>query len=150
MPGDFTNRFDREVLRSQMAELQAKEKEGEKARREEEAVDRRLAEIGAILEKRAAFIRERFPGAAPEPIEGAGFRFAFGPRAKREKGATFSIRARANDSRLAILVESDFEIPDAGVRERDYVSVPVREADIERARKFVEAKLLDFARAYVA
>ncbi len=148
-PGDFTSRFDREIIRSQMAEAAAKESAADKERREAERVESQLAEIGKILDRRAAFLRERFPNASPEECAGVGFKLRFLPKAGRPAGATFWLRARVNESRLAILVESNFEIPDAGAKEYDYVTLPVQRPEIERARSFIEAKLLDFARVYV-
>lgn len=149
MPGDFTNRFDREILRSKMAELDQLKNEQAKEQKELDQIERDLLEIGKIIERRAAFLGERFTNARREEIGGVGFKFLFAPAEGKAQQAVFSLRARANDSRLAIVVESNFEIPDAGAKEYDYISISTRKMDIDRAKAFIEAKLLDFARAYV-
>jgi hypothetical protein len=150
MPGDFTNRFDKEILRSKMAELDEAKSKFEKEKQELEKIERDLGEIGQILDRRAGFLRERFANSKREELGGVGFRFSFAPTADRPRSAIFSLRARANESRLAILIESNFEIPEAGSKEYDYITIAVAKMDFDRAKQFVEAKLLDFARAYTA
>jgi hypothetical protein len=147
MPGDFTNRFDREILRSKMAELEEEKNRSAKEQKELDKIEQVLLEIGRLLDRRASFLSERFGNSAREEIGGVGFKFRFDPSGDRRRAA-FSMRARVNDSRLAILLESNFEIPDQSVKQYDYMSLPVQRVDLERARRFVEAKLLDFARAY--
>lgn len=150
MPGDFTNRFDREILRSKMAEIDEAKNRGAKEQEELDKIERDLGEIGALLDRRAGFISERFSNGVRENIGGIGFRFGFKATPERPRPAVFSLRARANESRLAILIESNFEIPESGTKEYDYITIAVAKMDLERAKQFVEAKLLDFARAYTA
>jgi hypothetical protein len=148
MPGDFTNRFDKEILRSKMAEIEDAKNRFAEEKKELEKIERDLAEIGRLLDRRAGFLRERFSNSAQQEIGGIGFKFTFQPTADRQRSAVFSIRARANDSRLAILIESNFEVPEIAAKEYDYVTIPVKKMDLDRAKQFIEAKLLDFARIY--
>lgn len=157
-PGEFTTKFDREILRSKAAENDAARLEVEKERAEQERVGEFLRAIQAVVEKRAQFIVERFPGARRGDLGGVGWRFEFaggggggGDRAARAASpiAAFQVRARLNDTRLAIVVESEIEIPARSVREKDYISIPLTSFDLERAKTFIETKLFDFARHYV-
>ena len=148
MPGDFTTRFDKEILRSKMAELDEVKKKAAKEEEELQEIERSLNEVSQILEKRSGFLRERFPNSVTEEVGGAGFKLVFAPSGANARAATFSLRARVNESRLAILVESNCEIPDLGVKEYDYVGIPLKNWKIERGKQFIESKLLDFARNY--
>ncbi len=151
-PGEFTTKFDREILRSKAAEGEAARLEAEKEHAEHERIGEHLRAIQDIVEKRARFIVERFPGARRGDLGGVGWRFEFagGGEAAGAPIAAFQVRARLNDTRLAILVESEIEIPSRSVREKDYISIPLTTFDLERARNFIETKLFDFARHYVA
>ena len=50
---------------------------------------------------------------------------------------------------MAILVESRFQVPSLNKVQYDYVTLPTSRPDVERARRFIESKLFDFAREYV-
>ena len=145
--GDFTARFDREILQSQFAEIEAK-MAAEKEQAEVDRIDLMLAEIAKILVKRAKFVEERFPNAQPLGSEVAGFRFAFEQTGDRVE-ARFLIQASVNESRLAIRVCSRYEVPSRQKDQRDYVTLPTTQPNIDRARRFIESKLFDFARSYV-
>lgn len=147
--GEFTTRFDAEILRSKFAEMEAERQKQAKEKAEVDKVDRMLEEIGAILEKRAHFVEERFPNATRQPLEGTGFCFTFAETPDR-KQATFSLTAHIKESRLAIAVESRFEVPAIRKKQYDYVNTPTTQPDVERARRFIESKLFEFARDYVA
>lgn len=150
--GDFTTRFDAEILKSKMAEMEAAKAKEAKAKAEVDRVDRLLAEVAEILEHRAKFIVERFPNATPvanEDSSQVGFAFAFSETTDR-KAATFSLQAKIKESRLAIIVESRMKVPCVQRVLYDYVTMPTNQPDVERARRFIEGKLFDFARDYVA
>jgi hypothetical protein len=148
--GEFTSKFDREILHDRMAEEEA---EAARSRREQAEIDRvaqMLKDIGDVLQDRARFIRDRFDNAAESVPEGAvGFHFDFAATDERRE-AKLWIRARLNDSQLAIRLESWFEVPTLQRKQSDYVNIPTTtEPNLERTRRFVESKLFDFARAYV-
>jgi len=150
--GEFTTRFDAEILKSKMAELEAEKAKKAKAEAEVSRVDQMLEEVGKLLDHRAKFIIERFPNAKlVDPGEGApvGFVFSFTETADR-KAATFSVQARIKESRLAIIVESRLRVPSIQKVQYDYVTLPTNQPDTGRARRFIEGKLFDFARDYVS
>ncbi len=148
MPGEFTSRFDKEILKSHLAEQHKKALDAQKEQAEQDRIDLDVKEIGKILDRRVAWVKERFPNAAPEKVDYTGFRFKFAQTAER-KAAVLFMRARTNDSRMAILVESQYEIPGANVKEYDYVSLTTQKVDMDKAKRFIESKLFDFAREYV-
>ena len=148
MPGEFTSRFDKEILKSALAGEQKKKLEQEKEKAEQDRIDSDVKEIGKLLEKRAGFIKERFPNAVEEKVDFQGFRFSFAPSGDK-KQAVFFMRVRTNDSRMAILVESQYEMPGSAKKiEYDYITLPTQKVDMDKARRFIETKLLDFFRLY--
>jgi hypothetical protein len=148
MPGEFTSRFDKEILKSALAEQNKKALEQAKEKAEQDRIDNDVKEIGKLLEKRAGFIKERFANGAEEKVDYNGFRFAF-QKSGDKKEAVFFMRVRLNDSRMAILVESQWEFPGAAKKiEYDYITLPTQKVDMDKARRFVETKLLDFFRLY--
>ena len=148
MPGEFTTRFDKEILKSHLAEQQKKALEAQKEQSEQSRVENEVKEIGKILERRAPFLRERFPNAQQETVDYTGFKLNFAQTGER-KSASFFLRTRLNDSKMAILVESQYEIPSRNIKEYDYISLATVKVDMDKAKRFIEAKLLDFARIYV-
>jgi hypothetical protein len=149
MPGDFTSKFDKEILKSAMAEQQKKALDAAKEKAEQDRIDQDVLEVGKILQRRAGFIKDRFPNAVEEKVEFTGFRFQFQATADK-KAAVFFMRARTNESRMAVLVESQWELPNAAKKiEYDYITLPVQKVDMDKAKRFIETKLLDFARLYV-
>ena len=148
MPGEFTSRFDKEVLKSHLAEQNKKALEQAKEKVEQDRIDTDVKEIGKVAERRVPWMRERFPNAKQKTVDHAGFRFKFAQTPER-KAATFLLRVRPNESRMAIMVESNYEIPASKVKEYDYISLPTLKVDMDKAKRFIEAKLLDFAKIYV-
>jgi hypothetical protein len=148
MPGEFTTRFDKEILKSHLAEQQKKALEAQKEQAEQNRVENDVKEIGKILERRAPFLKERFPNAQQETVDHTGFKLSFTQTGDR-KSASFFLRTRLNDSKMAILVESQYEIPSRNIKEYDYISLATLKVDMDKAKRFIEAKLLDFARIYV-
>lgn len=149
MVGEFTGRFDREILNSELAAMAEEARKRDAERQKADALAADIEKISGVLEQRAQFVMERFPNAERKQGPEAGFVLAFGKHeALRE--ALFIMRARTNESQLAILVESRYEIDgDASGAHYDYVSLPVDHVDHDRAKRFIENMLLDFARTYV-
>ena len=139
MVGEFTSKFDREILNDRMAEKEAETARSQKEQAEVDRVAQMLDEIGNVLQDRARFIRDRFDNAAESVPEGAvGFHFDFTATDDRRE-AKLWIRARLNDSQLAIRLESRFEVPTLQRKQSVYVNVPTTiEPNLERARRFVE------------
>ena len=147
MSGDFTNRFDREILKSEMAKINTEKLKEAEEKKEAERIDVFLEDIDKLLARRAAFVTERFKNSTAVDLPGAGFQYSFKADGKL-KAADFSITARINDSRMAVHVESFYEIPDVKAKEKDYITIPLQKLDLDRAKRFIESKLLDFARLY--
>lgn len=148
MPGEFTSRFDKEILKSALAEQNKKALEQAKEKAEQDRIDLDVKEIAKIAERRVPWIKERFPNAEEEKVDHLGFRFRFNQTPER-KAASLLIRVRTNDSRMAIMVESQYEVPVNKVKEYDYISLPTQKVDMDKAKRFIETKLLDFAKVYV-
>jgi hypothetical protein len=148
MPGEFTSRFDKEILKSHLAEENKKKLEAAKEQAEQDRIDADVKKIGEISDRRVPWIRERFPNAEQEKVDHAGFRFRFNQTPER-KAASFLLRVRTNESRMAIMVESQYEVPASKVKEYDYISLPTQKVDFDKAKRFIEAKIFDFAKIYV-
>lgn len=148
MPGEFTSRFDKEILKSHLAEQNKKALEKQKELAEQDRIDTDVKEIGKVLDRRSGFLKERFPNAVQDKVDYIGFKLSFTQTAEK-KAASFFLRTRTNDSRMAILVESQYEIPSRNLKEYDYISLPTQKVDMDKAKRFIETKLLDFARIYV-
>ena len=148
MPGEFTSRFDKEILKSALAEQNKKALDQQKEKAEQDRIDLDVKEIAKIAERRVPWIKERFPNAEEEKVDHQGFRFKFNQTPER-KAATFLLRVRTNESRMAIMVESQYEVPSNKVKEYDYISLPTLKVDMDKAKRFIESKLLDFAKIYV-
>ena len=150
MPGEFTSRFDKEILKSTLAEQNKKALDKAKEQADQDKIDADVREIGKLLDRRSGFLKERFPNSVPEKIDHLGFKLSFTQTGdKKSPAGSFFLRTRANESRMAILVESQYEIPSKGVKEYDYISLPTLKVDMDKAKRFIESKLLDFARVYV-
>jgi hypothetical protein len=148
MVGEFTGRFDREVLKEKLGEDDPELARLQRLEKEQQDLARGLEDLGAILAKRERFMLERFANASAEELSGHGFQLRFEGTDDRRR-ASFLMRARPNDSKLAIVVESRHEIEGEPNPSFDYVTLPVSQVDLDRARRFVEAKLMEFAKAYV-
>ncbi|GIW71618.1 MAG: hypothetical protein KatS3mg102_1160 [Planctomycetota bacterium] len=150
MVGEFTGKFDREILKSHLVDPAQQQREREQ--REQQRLEQELHQIGKIIDHRRKFLLERFANALadeetpPPGVPGMALRFE--PDGVLRK-AKFVLRARPNDSRLAIVIEARYEIAGLQHPSYDYITLPVTQVDLERARRFIEAKLIDFARAYV-
>ena len=58
------------------------------------------------------------------------------------------IRTKLSDSQQAIVIESFMQLEGAFARRYDYVSFPKESVNLDRSRRFVESKLLEFAGPY--
>lgn len=149
--GEFTRKFDREVLRDQTAEAE----EREVARRREAAADTaleaELQKVLAVLDYRAGWLKERFPALRePGGLTFRGRRFEFPPRGAGPGPPVgwIEFRVRLSDSQQAIVVESDMQLQGAFGRRHDYVTFPKEKVNVDRVRRFVESKLFEFAGPY--
>ena len=83
-------------------------------------------------------------------LEGSGRRFEFGP-SPEEKGRTIGwleFRVRLTDSQQAILLQSYMELDGQFSKRYDYVTFPKEKVSIDKAKRFVESKILEFAGTY--
>jgi hypothetical protein len=145
--GEFTRKFDREILGD------------ETAAREEELHRQRLAEAGDkaleaefhrimnVLEYRAQWLRERFPSCVePKQLSFRGRRFEF--IQQNEVVGWLEFHTRLTDSQQGIMVQSFMELRDQFPKRCDYVSFPKEKVNLDRVKRFVESKLLEFAGPY--
>jgi len=148
--GKFTRKFDREVLNDKDA---AHEEASARASAESSALEAELGKIVEILDRRRGWLRERFPDMIEETPAGGsrGLRFVFrgGPHGRE---GFLELRCRLNESALAIVLESRWEIRDGAGGGRaprnDYVTFPRSCVDGDRAQKFIDGRIMEFAKTY--
>ena len=149
MRGEFTRKFDREVMKDKLAELEelrAKKKKEEDAEAKLEANFQKCLDA---VEARRDFLYKRFPNISePEKIDFRGRHFLFGASENLPPG-TLQFSVRFNESRLGIIFECLMEIPGKLEKHKDYVTFPSDNVNDTKAKNFVQGKILEFCKAYV-
>lgn len=144
--GEFTRKFDRDILGDETA---ARAEEVHRHRLME-AQDRQLESeflrIMSVLEYRAQWLRGRFPGCVEPQVGFRGRRFEFHKDGKQVGWIEF--HTRLTDSQQGILVQSFMELEGQFGKRCDYVSFPKDKVNLDRVKRFVESKLLEFAGPY--
>ncbi len=145
--GEFTRKFDRDILGDETAadeELKARQLASLK---EDGAVESEFAKILSVLEYRAKWLTERFEGCTEvTSVDFRGRRFEF--KSKGKNVGWIEFRAKLTDSEMGITVESNMELEGQFPRRHDYVTFPKEQVPLERAKKFIESKLMEFAGPY--
>ncbi|MEZ6189005.1 MAG: hypothetical protein R3F62_28905 [Planctomycetota bacterium] len=149
--GEFTRKFDREILGDDSAAAEERAHLAKLQEAEQAALELEFTKLLQVLEYRAAWLRERFPGMREPKLESArGRRFEFGP-SPMDKGRTvgwLEFRTRLTDSQQAVLLESLMELEGQFSKRHDYVTFPKEKVSIDKAKRFVESKILEFAGTY--
>ena len=144
--GEFTRKFDREILGDETAEAEEREAQRQALMAEDRALEEEFEKILAVLDYRAKWIKARFPEAKDMDVDFRGRRFEFSSGG-RKRGA-IQFQTRLTDSQQGITVESTMELEGAFPRRHDYVNFPKERVQIDRVKRFVEAKLMQFAGAW--
>ena len=110
--------------------------------------ERALAEVREVFEHRAGFIQERFPNADRDEGSGDALAFSF-KEVEGRRAAHLRLAVTVKESKVALLLECQYRVGSDQRGTRDYVTLPVTVSATERARRFVEGKLCDFARDYL-
>jgi hypothetical protein len=146
--GEFTRKFDREILQDQSAEQEERAAQKRRAEAEDSALEAEFLKVMNILEYRASWLRERFPGLRePGGLDFRGRRFEFADKGGGQIG-WIEFRTRLSDSHQAIVIESFMQLEGVFSRRYDYVSFPKEQVPVDRARRFIESKLFEFAGPY--
>lgn len=149
--GEFTRKFDREVMKDDTAAFEELEAQRQKQRSEEQGVESEFAKLSSILEYRAQWLNGRFVGVKDSKEAGGARnrRFEFPVRDKVGPG-WIEFRAHLTDTGLGITLECFMELEGKFKKKYDYINFPKTSVDAERAKKFVENKIFEFALDYQA
>ncbi len=148
--GEFTRKFDRDILRDETAADEEREVQRLREQAEDKALEAEFEKILSVLEYRSSWLRDRFPRcrevAAGPAVRGRRFEFT---DAAGNLVGWIEFRTRLTDSELGIALESYMELSGRWDRPRhDYVNFPKEQVNLDRTKRFVEAKLLEFAAPY--
>jgi hypothetical protein len=145
--GEFTRKFDRDILGDETAAA-AEETARELALvKEDEAVDAEFNKILSVLEYRATWLTERFEGCSEATsVDFRGRRFEFKDKGKIVGWIEF--RTHLTDSKMGITIESFMQLEGHFPKRHDYVTFPKENVKLDRAKKFIENKLMEFAGPY--
>lgn len=144
--GEFTRKFDRDIL----GDSSAAEEEREALRRASLVKDAELEaefqKVFSVLDYRAAWLRERFKSLREvTSLDFRGRRFEFVPGEDGKVVGWIEFRVRLTDSQQGIRIESFMELDGQFPRRHDYVNFPKDNVSLDRVKRFIESKLLEFA-----
>ncbi len=145
--GEFTRKFDRDILRDETAAEEEREAQRRLELAEDAALEAEFNKILSVLDYRAAWLRDRFPSCRDVGGAFRGRRFEFSDGAGKAVGSV-EFRVRLTDSQQGIALESFMELEGSFPRRHDYVNFPKEQVNLDRAKRFVESKLLEFAAPY--
>lgn len=142
--GEFTRKFDREILGDETAAEEEREAQRLKLAAHDNALEEEFEKILAILDYRSQWLRSRFSECKQvTALEFRGRRFEFVKDGKLRGWIEF--RTRLTDSQQGIAIESFMELEGAFARKHDYVTFPKEKINMDKAKRFVEAKIMQFA-----
>lgn len=146
--GEFTRKFDREILQDSTAEAEEREVQQRRLAAEDVALEAEFLKVMNVLEHRGKWLRERFTRLhEPASLDFRGRRFEF-KGTGGELAGWIEFRTRLSDSQQAIVIESFMQLEGVFGRRYDYVSFPKEAVNLDRTRRFVESKLFEFAGPY--
>lgn len=147
--GEFTRKFDRDILGDKSAE----EEEARARKRledlEDTALEAEFQKVLDLLDYRARWLLERFKRCREAGKVGGfrGRRFEFTDEGEKLVG-WIEFRTRLTDSQQGIMIESFMELDGRFPRRHDYVNFPKESVNLDRAKRFIESKLFEFAGPY--
>jgi hypothetical protein len=143
--GEFTRKFDRDILGDESAEAEERQYRQRLADAEERALEAEFSKILNVLEYRAGWLKQRFPSMRePAGVDFRGRRFEFRTDDNKLQ-AWIEFRCRLTDSQQGIMIESFMEHDGVFPKRYDYVSFPKEQVKIDKAKRFIESKILEFA-----
>lgn len=144
--GEFTRKFDREILGDASAEAEEREAQRKALLQEDRQLEEEFEKILAILDYRAKWLTDRFSDCRDVAVEFRGRRFEFTSGGKLRGSIQF--QTRLTDSEQGITVESTMDLEGVFPRRHDYVNFPKERVQIDRVKRFVESKLMEYAGAW--
>jgi hypothetical protein len=145
--GEFTRKFDRDILGDASAEVEEQEAQRRAAASLDQALEAEFSKILDVLAYRAEWLRDRFKGCKDvASVDFRGRRFEFSHEEKQVGWIEF--RVRLTDTQEGIRIESFMELDGQFPRRHDYVNFPKTNVPVDRVKRFVESKLLEFASPY--
>lgn len=146
--GEFTRKFDREIMGDDSVELEEREVMKALLSAEQEALESEFKKILAVLNQRADWLRKRFKVIEPGDVQFRGRRFDF-ERGEGSAGAGWlEFRLRLTDTGLGIILECLMGVEGLFKKRYDYIVFPKDAVQVDKAQKFIEAKIFEFAGAW--
>jgi hypothetical protein len=146
--GEFTRKFDRDILNDKEAANEEREVQRKRELAADAAVEAEFLKILNILDYRAQWLRDRFKSMQePKAVDFRGRRFEF-PGPGGQLAGWIEFRTKLSESQQAIVIESFMQLEGVFNRKYDYVSFPKEAVNVDRVRRFVESKLIEFAGPY--
>jgi hypothetical protein len=147
--GEFTRKFDRDIMGDESVERDEREVLHALQTSEREATDEQFSKLMALLGHRAKWLHERFEGIEePEDVDFRGRRFDF-PQSEASVGVGWlEFRTRLTDTALGIILECYMGVEGRFKKRYDYVTFPKESVNFDKAKKFIESKLYEFAGAW--
>ncbi|RME03305.1 MAG: hypothetical protein D6805_06990 [Planctomycetota bacterium] len=136
-PGEFTKKFDAEIFNKYLESSDQKLDE----------VEEKLAKVQEILEKRKNFLLQRFENCKAKEMN-LGVELEFFPNHKLKKSGKLHFHCNLNEATFAMFLEYQAQI-EGNLLHKDYISFSLKRLNLEKVERFVEAKILQFAREYV-
>lgn len=148
--GEFTRKFDREILQDSTAAAEEQAVHKRKLQAEDAALEAEFLKVMSVLEYRSSWLRERFPAMRePGKLDFRGRRFEFSAKGGGPAVVGWiEFRTRLSDTQQAIVIESFMQLEGVFAKRYDYVSFPKEQVNLDRTRRFIESKLLEFAGPY--
>ena len=144
--GEFTRKFDRNVLKDESAAVEELEAQKRAKAAEDSQLEAEFTKLVGILDYRGQWLAERFKCTEPK-VEFRGRRFEFAKNAKAGPGF-LEFRVRLTETGLGITLECYVQLDGKFGKRYDYVNFPKTNVDVTRAKKFVENKIYEFATEY--
>jgi hypothetical protein len=142
--GEFTRKFDRDILGDETAAAEEEEVQRRKRSVEDQALEDEFVKILDVLDYRSQWLRSRFPECTEKKgVEFRGRRFEFLRGGKTVGWIEF--RTRLTDSQQGISVESFMQLDGVFPKRHDYVICPKENVSLDRVKRFIEAKIMQFA-----
>lgn len=146
--GEFTRRFDREIMKDDTVEQEELAALQAMKAAERDALESEFLKILGVLEHRAIWLKDRFSVSEVGDLDFRGSRFEF-PKTPDSVGAGWlEFRTRLTDTSLGILLECNMGVESRFKKRYDYIVFPKENVHVEKAKKFIESKIFEFAAAW--
>lgn len=147
--GEFTRRFDREVMKDDTVQKEEIAALHAIKSAEDAAVKLEFQKILNILEHRSLWLKQRFETLEEKTgLDFQGRHFSFSQSAESAGDGWLEFRTKLTDTSLGIMLECYMGVEGRFKKRYDYVIFPKEKVSLEKARKFVEAKIFEFAAAW--